>query len=289
MRKTERKSILENKEQDLYREEVVTHTKNGPYPAVRATFQALTDREKEELFRLCQDLGFKKQQVIGALENFNRNTIILLVFNKERTKVIGTAQIGLHREFGVANQNLGISRLGTVGLQYAFVEESFRGIHLGKELLRLRMELLRDDYFHKWIKQSPVERLKLNEQKIDGKKVSKAALLRATRKENIILVCDLKDENEHFGRVAEAAFNAGMDITRTSIENMTAYAQMSVLQNDDYLLLYAYTGVPVNSVGGRQILSRKNTIQPVYFYGQKQLRERIVEQISQQLFASGAQ
>lgn len=279
----------EKKKLSLYREDVVVRGKDGNYPAVRATFDALTDAEKSELFRLVKDLGFEKEQLIGALENYSRNTIIVLIFNKDRTRVIGTGQVNFMKEFGAANKDLGVSRLGTFGISYAFVEENYRGRHLSKELLKLRLDMLKNGYFNKWVQQTNVKDLKLANQKLDGKPVTKKMLLEATRKENTVLYCDLRDEKAHFGRAAEAAEAAGMEVTGTSKENMKPYAQMNVMQEDDYLVMYAYTGVTVNSVGGRKMLSRKNTTQPVYFYGPKKLREQIAKQVSERLLAAGAQ
>lgn len=279
----------ETRNLSLYRRETNAIGTDGIYPVVEATFEALGESEKAEVFRLAKDLGFEKEQLTLALETSLRQTVIVLIFNKEKTKAIGTGMVFLMKEFGAANKNLGVSRLGTVGLGYAFIEEEFRGKHLGKELLRLRCEKIASGYFQDWVKQSSTEKLKLRGQKLDGKPVTKRTLISATARENIILYCDLRDKEAHFGRVAEAAEAVGMEVTTVSKENMQPYVSMTILQEKEFLLMYAFDGAPVDEVGGRSMLSRRNTIQPIYFYGPKKMREQVADKIAQRLVAVGAQ
>lgn len=278
----------EKRKLGLFREEVSVRGKDGPYPAVQSTFAALTEQEKNEMFRLVDALGFPREQLQTALDTILRHAVIVLIFDKKKTKAIGTALVGLFQQFG--SEEIGISRLGSFVLGYAFVDEAYRGKHLGKELLRLRFDLLKSNYFQKYVQQSSSKNLRISSQKLSGNAVSKRMLLSATDKENLLVYCDLRDKDAHFGRCVEAAEAAGMAVTPLVEKIMKPYSQMTVKQYDDYLLLYVYIGVPAtNMVKGESKLSRRNVQQPIYFYGNKKLREQIVNEVSRRLVAGGAQ
>lgn len=278
----------EKRNLSLFREEVVVRAKDGVYPAVRATIDSLLSVELSQLYGLLEKLGFSEEQFNSALQNMLRHTVIVIIFNKERTQIIATGSVALQKEFGAANQGLQLSRIGTVVPGYAYVAEEYRGRHLGKELLRLRFELIQDDFFRRWVAQTPAKKLRIKGQRLDAKPVRKKDLLLATKRENLLLYCDLRDADAHFGRVVEAAHAIGMDVTPRSQENMKPYDQVSVLHFQDHTLFYFFSGVPINTVGGREMRSRMNTIQAVYLYGPIKKRDALVKKVGQILLGSGA-
>lgn len=284
-----RKSLVErSKNLSLYREEVVVNAKDGNYPAIQATFNALTDAEKDALFKLIEDMGQPREQLISVFESMVRHAVIILIFNKDKTKAIATGQIDLVKQFGT--QEIGISRLGAVSIAYAFVDPEYRGRHLGKELLRLRFNVLRSNHFYNYVLQTPVKDLNLSGQKIDGKPVTKRMLLDATQLYNMLVYCDLRDPEAHFGRCVEAAEAAGMNLTSKAEKILKPYSQMTVKQYDDYLFLYLFVGTPTdNYVKGRPRKSRRNHQQSIYIFGDKELRAQMLQRVSGQLVVAGAQ
>lgn len=64
-----------------YRNEITVQGKDGKYPGVVATFSALSNFEKNELYRLVKELGVLKEQVVSAIEESFRHTVIVLIYN----------------------------------------------------------------------------------------------------------------------------------------------------------------------------------------------------------------
>lgn len=278
----------EKQKLSLYRQEVMVYGKDGVYPAVQATFAALTEPEKEEMVRLVDALGFPKEQLLSAFESILRHSIIFLIFNKDRSRAVATGQIDLMQQFG--SPEIGISRLGAHIVAYHYVEEAYRGKHFGKELFRLSFEVLKSGYFHRYIQQAKSRDLKLTGQKLDGKPVTKRMLLEATKPKNLLVYGDFRDKGAHFGRCFVAADAAGMEATPLSEKILKQYTQLTVKQYDDYLQLYLFIGTPdTNTVDGKVWKSRRNTQMPIYFYGDMKLREQIREEVSNRLVAAGAQ
>lgn len=192
------------------------------------------------------------------------------------------------KSFG--SQEIGLSRLGTFYLTYAVVEESYRGKHLGRALLEERFKILATGFFNSYVKQSSASELQLGTQELDGKKVTKRQLLQATAPENLLVVCDLRDKQAHFGRAVAASESVGMAVTPTVEKIMQPYSQLNLKNEADYLSIQIYTGVPVNNpVKGKNRKSRRNDIQAVYVYGDPRLRAKLYQEIYQKFTQLGAQ